>query len=104
MRVRRDFTSAIGIRKAGHGHSLYIKSARRREKGCVLLFLWESRCEDCVCQGMTLKCNTWRARLVITSVIISWVQFDSDYSVEDDASPFFFQVSDHISPSESGYY
>ena len=27
------------------------------------MFLWESRCEDCVCRihGMTLKCNTQRA-------------------------------------------
>jgi hypothetical protein len=56
----------------------------------VLLFLWESHCEDCVCKDITLKCNTRRAGLVVTSVMMSWVQFDSDYSVEDDASPFFF--------------
>lgn len=104
VRVRRDFTSAIGIRKAGHGHSIYITSERGRENGCVLLFLWESRCEDCVCWGMTLKCNTWRAGLDI-------LQYDKLSTIRfrllcwGRRFTFFFpQVSNYISPFELGYY
>jgi len=88
-RVRRDFTSAIGIRKAGQVSTLYIVSLWDEKKG-EYLFLWEGRCEDCVCASMTLKCNTQCASRLVTSVIERWVQFDSDYSVEDDASPSFF--------------
>jgi hypothetical protein len=93
VRVRRDFTSAIGIRKAGQVSNLHIFSSwEEKRKDC--LFLWEGRCEDCVCASMTLKCNTQRASFLVTSVAARCVQFDSDYSVEDDASPnSSFQVS-----------
>ena len=58
------------------------------------LCLWESRCEDCVRElaRVTLKCNTRRAGSLVTSVARECVQFDSDYSVEDDASPFSSEV------------
>jgi hypothetical protein len=84
-RVRRDFTSAIGIRKAGQVSNLHIDSSWEEKRG-ERLFLWEGRCEDCVCASTTLKCNTQRAGFSVTSVAERWVQFDSDYSVEDDAS------------------
>ncbi len=86
MRVRRDFTSAIGIRKAGQVSNLHIDSLWEEKRG-ECLFLWEGRCEDCVCASMTLKCNTQRAGFPVTFVVGEWVQFDSDYSVEDGASP-----------------
>jgi hypothetical protein len=89
VRVRRDFTSAIGIRKAGQV-TPYISSPCGKRKRMCACFLWEGRCEDCVCESMTLKCNTRRADLLVTSVAERWVQFDSDYSVEDDASPSSF--------------
>lgn len=54
------------------------------------MFLWESRCEDCVCESTTFKCNTQRARREV-SLISHLVQFDSDYSVGDGASIFFFE-------------
>ena len=46
-RVWRDFTSAIGIRKAGQVANLHIEPLGERKRG-VCLFLWEGRCEDCV--------------------------------------------------------
>jgi hypothetical protein len=58
--------------------------------GCP--FLWESRCEDCVCFGITLKCNTQRAHTLGASALNVWVQFDSDYSDGDEASTLFFKV------------
>ena len=103
-RVRRDFTSAIGIRKAGQVSTLYIVSLWDEKRG-ECLFLWEGRCEDCVCASMTLKCNTQCASRLVTSVIERWVQFDSDYSVEDDASPiFFFRQVVFRSAAKQGYY
>jgi hypothetical protein len=102
-RVRRDFTSAIGIRKAGQVSTLYIVSLWDEKMG-ECLFLWEGRCEDCVCASMTLKCNTQCASRLVTSVIERWVQFDSDYSVEDDASPIFlFRQVVFRSALEQGY-
>ncbi len=68
--------------------------------GCS--FLWESRCEDCVCYGMTLECNTQRAYTLGASAFTVWVQFDSDYSDGDEASPLFFKVRT-LFPSDNNY-
>lgn len=61
-------------------------------KMCATVPMGEPLRRLCV-RDMTLKCNTRRARLVVTSVTIGWVQFDSDYSVEDGASPIFLSRS-----------
>ncbi len=72
------------------------------EKNLGSSFLWESRCEDCVCYSMTLECNTQRARSLGASALTGWVQFDSDYSDGDEASPIFSQGQDSISLSRRG--
>jgi hypothetical protein len=47
---------------------------REREKKRGDSFLWESRCEDCVCGSyrMTLKCNTQRASPLDTLLSRDW--------------------------------
>lgn len=63
VRVRRDPTSAISIRKAGQVSFLHISSSWG-EKRLECLFLWEGCCEDCVRESVTLECNTRRAGLL----------------------------------------
>lgn len=83
MRVRRDLTSAIGIRKAGQVDLIY-----RKGKRYVLVPMGEPLRRLCAC-GRHL--SAIRGVLVFGSPLVAWrwVQFDSDYSVEDDASPIF---------------
>ena len=80
----RDLTSVIGIRKAGPGTASCLR-------GCRLpWFLWESRYEACEQHLSAIRSvRTCRSFGGGRST-----QFDSDYSVEDEASPnsFFSQV------------
>jgi hypothetical protein len=72
-------------------HLVYPGTSGGKGKKAGGSFLWESRCEDCVCYGTTLKCNTQRAYPLGASALTGWVQFDSDYSDGDGASPLFSQ-------------
>jgi hypothetical protein len=90
VRVRRHSTSAIGIRKAGQVANLHIEPLGERKGECACSY--GRAVAKIVCdsfQSMTLKCNTRRASFSFTSVSERWVQFDSDYSVEDGAPPIF---------------
>jgi hypothetical protein len=92
VRARRDLTSAIGIRNPGLVAESCIISSERKKISSGQVSLWESRCEDCVCFGMALKCNTQRAHTLEASAATVWAQFDSDYSDGDEASPLFSKV------------
>lgn len=94
-RVWRDLTSAIGIRKAGQdggqgGRKVLL--SRAISFGPVPQACTYGRAvAKIVCAAcMILECNTQRAILLVTFVAGGEVQFDSDYSEEDGASPFSF--------------
>ena len=80
----------LASEKQAKSHSTY--QPLEEETRAVCLCLWESRCEDCV-EG---HLSAIRGVLVLWSPLVAGerVQFDSDYSVEDGASSFSFEVSD----------
>lgn len=78
----RDLASVIGIRKAGPGATSCLGAGVS-----LLRFLWESRYEACVCKHLSairsVRSRSFGGRIT---------QFDSDHSVEDEASPSFFSL------------
>jgi len=106
--VWRDPTSAIGIRKAGQD-SLWFELGKEEwlfapfglEFVCSLSLypMGEPLRRLCVLvKSMTLECNTQRAFDASFSKerLVDKVQFDSDHSGKDGASPFALQVRPHI--------
>lgn len=107
VRASCDLTRAIGIRKAGHTRGLHpfgeeagqcVSMGEPLRRLCVRA--WTAAVStEAERGGMTLQCNTQRACSSDASVCEELVQFDSDYSVEDDASFFLFKRSvTHPSP------